>query len=237
MHCRAGVSRSTSCVLAYLMKHERMSFNQVRRSLPVAATQPTTALSPRCRPAPPASALALTAVRVRRACCDAQGVAHCMSRRPIIHPNSSFILQLARWEVKVRQYSSVTHCCKEPFDFPEWRCAPPRLSRPRPAPLRLARRSPPVACVPHLFALPRRSRMLRMLRIALLSSYRTSSYCSASRCSCAPPCSRHPAPAPALATLPGWSRRGCPSTPGPWAARSAACSERPPPRIPGRRPL
>ena len=51
-------------------------------------------------------------------------------RRPVVHPNESFIVQLANYEVKLRRYSSVTRCTSEPFDFPQWRIIQRSLPEP-----------------------------------------------------------------------------------------------------------
>ena len=76
IHCRAGVSRSVTLCIAYLMQCEGM--------------------------------------RLR----DAFSLLE--SRRSIIRPNNSFLMQLAKYEVMLYKTSSVSQCTDVPWNFPEW---------------------------------------------------------------------------------------------------------------------
>ena len=76
IHCRAGVSRSVTLCLAYLMAKQKM--------------------------------------RLRKA------YALMRSRRAIVHPNSGFLIQLARYEVRLFKSSSVSRLETPPWSFPGW---------------------------------------------------------------------------------------------------------------------
>ena len=76
IHCRAGVSRSVTLCIAYLMQCEGM--------------------------------------RLR----DAFSLVE--SRRSIIRPNNSFLMQLAKYEVTLFKTSSVSQLTNPPWNFPQW---------------------------------------------------------------------------------------------------------------------
>ena len=76
IHCRAGVSRSVTLCLAYLMQCEGM--------------------------------------RLREAYSLVE------SRRNIIRPNNSFLMQLAKYEVTIFKTSSVSQLTSPPWNFPQW---------------------------------------------------------------------------------------------------------------------
>eukprot|EP00939_MAST-03C_sp_MAST-3C-sp1_P000473 g473.t1 len=76
VHCRAGVSRSVTLCLAYLVAKKRVRLRQAYRIL--------------------------------------------ATSRQIICPNPGFLLQLAKYEVKVLKYSTVATLTSPPWNFPEW---------------------------------------------------------------------------------------------------------------------